>query len=139
MKIMIHLFLYSIFISALIFTGCKNPNQDEQSDTTGPDPALIKCWVNSFEEEGQDNVRIYRPCATHTFPVARYRDTFTLNENGDVEYSVLAENDAHTTQNGKWRYDGKNKKLTIMSPGNELVHEYEVVELGDDILKLRGN
>lgn len=131
--------LYFVILLSVIISGCKNQSNAADDGSSSPDPALIKCWANSFEEETQDNVRIYRPCATHTFPAARYRDTFTIKENGEVEYSVMEADDAHTTANGTWTYDADKKKLSIMSPGKEKVHEYEVVELGEDILKLKGN
>src|SRR5687768_10992828 len=93
------------------------------------DPLFVKCWANSFEEEGQDNIRIYRPCATHTFMAARYRSTFTLKETGEAEYSVLAPNDAHTTAQGVWSYDAKTKKLIFREKNGSIVMDYEVVEI----------
>ena len=121
--------LFSILL--LTSASCKNET------ASAPDPLLLKCWTNAFEEEGQDNTRIFRPCATHTFPVARYRNTFTLKENGEVEYSVLAPNDAHYTENGKWSYDSNSKKLRILNKENGVVSEYVVEELSDDLLKLK--
>lgn len=73
----------------------------------------------------------------HTFPPARYRNTFTLKENGEVEYTVLAPNDAHSTENGKWTYDANTKRLRITNSANVLVVEYEVLELTDDLLRVR--
>ena len=107
---------------------------DHVSNTTAP---LATCWANAFEEEGQDSVQIYRPCATHTFPAARYRNTFTLMENGEVEYSVMADNDAHTTEKGRWTYDAQSKELKILNKQNTLMHEYEVIEMGENLLKVK--
>ncbi len=112
----------------LILTSASNCTSKTAS---APDPLFLKCWTHAFEEDGQDGIQNFRPCATHTLPAARYRNTFTLKENGEVGYSVLAPNDAHTTENGKWTYNVRSKKLNVGST------EYEVVELKDDLLKLR--
>lgn len=120
--------LLSIF---LISAGCHTEG------TSSNDPVFHKCWVNAFEEESQDDIMIFRPCLTHTFPVSRYRNTFTLNENNEVEYSVLAPNDAHTTEEGKWSYDPQTKKLRFVNAENIVVSEYEVLELKEDLLRLR--
>lgn len=132
MKTCYHLIGGLFFLLLLTFAGCKN----EGASTS--DPLFNKCWTNAFEEEGTDNIRIFRPCMTHTFPAARYRNTFTLKENGEVEYSVLAPNDAHTTEAGKWSYDSQTKKLRIMNKENVVVSEYEVLEISEDILKIKG-
>lgn len=114
------------FIFLLTSTGCTIKAGSD------PDPLFLKCWTHAFEEDRQDGVQNFRPCATHTFPAARYRNTFTLKENGEVEYSVLAANDAHTTENGKWAYDAKTKKLMIGST------EYTVIMIQEDLLRLKG-
>ena len=101
------------------------------------DPLLLKCWTHAFEEDTPENGLTFRSCINHTFPAARYRQTFTLQENGVVEYSVLAPNDAHTTENGKWNYNAKSKKLKISNNENAVMHEYEVVELGEDMLRVK--
>jgi hypothetical protein len=121
--------LFILFLFTL--AGCKTDS------ASAPDPVFLKCWTHAFEEESQDGSGIYRPCLTHTFPVARYRNTFTLQENGVVEYSVLAENDAHTTETGKWSYDPKTKKLVITNTANENIASYDVVEIKDDLLRIR--
>ncbi len=122
----IQFFTGVIFIILLTSSGCTIKTSSD------PDPAFLKCWTHAFEEDGQDGVQNFRPCATHTLPAARYRNTFTLKDNGEVEYSVLAPNDAHTTENGKWAYDAKTKKLTIGSK------EYAVIMIQEDLLKLKG-
>lgn len=125
------LFAGLFFILSLSYGSCSTKG------TSGTDPLLLKCWTHGFEEDTQDGNLNFRPCATHTFPAARYRHTFTLKENGEVEYSVLAPNDAHTTEQGKWSYDSKTKKLRITNKDNVVVHEYEVVELNEDLLKVK--
>lgn len=128
-------FLPAVIITILLSSAtCK---KEVTSTPAPPDPLLMKCWTNDFEAEGADNIRIFRSCMNHTFPAARYRNTFTLKENGDVEYSVLAPNDAHTTENGRWTYDANTRKLRITNNENVLVKEYEVVELTDDLLRLK--
>ena len=121
----------AMFIFLLMVIACK------YESGSNPDPLLIKCWTHAFEEEGQDNTQIFRPCATHTFPAARDRNTFTLNDNGDVEYSVLAPNDAHTTEKGKWTYNPKTKKLLILNSDNSVVSEYDVLEVKEDVLRVK--
>ena len=59
-----------------------------------------------------------------------------LHEDGKAEYSVLGENDAHATENGKWVYFADTKILQIRK-GNDVVHEYEVLEVNDDVLRLK--
>lgn len=140
-----------LLLAGSLFITCKNQQKASPDDSTTKvdsglvitedvsntsDP-LITCWANAFEEEGQDSTLIFRPCATHTFPEARYRNTFTLLENGEVEYSVMADNDAHTTERGKWSYDVQTKKLMISNMHNSLVHEFEVIEIGDNVLKVK--
>jgi len=119
------------FILLLSMAGCKSEG------ASSPDPLFNKCWTHAFEEEGENNIRIFRPCATHTFPAARYRNTFTLNASGDVEYSVLAPNDAHTTEEGEWSYNSNTKKLVILNNTNGVVSEYEVLEIKEDVLKVK--
>ena len=120
-----------LFLLSLTSGGCTSENK------SAPDPLMLNCWTNAFEEEGQNNIRIFRPCATHTFPAARYRNTFTLKENGVVEYSVLAPNDAHTIEEGKWSYDPQTKKLRISNNENVPVYDYEVLEINEDLLRLK--
>lgn len=115
-----------LFILSLTSTACKNKSE------AFSDSLFLKCWANAFEEEqSQDNIRIYRPCATHTFPAAHYRHTFTLKEGGVAEYSVLAPNDAHTIATGSWAYHPQPKKLWIANI------EYEVLEITEDLLRLK--
>lgn len=125
------------FFTGLLFILLLTSSRCTSKSGSAPDPLFLKCWTNAFEEEGQDNTRIFRPCATHTFPAARYRNTFTLKENGVVEYSVMAPNDAHTTEEGKWSYNSQTKKLRITNKENAVVHEYEVLEIGEDVLRLK--
>ena len=123
--------LLSLLAVVLAAAGCNSKGHVKT------DPLLAKCWTHAFEEDGPDGSMIFRPCATHTFPAARYRHTFTLNENGEAEYSVLAPNDAHTTEQGKWTYDPDSKKLKISNNENAAVHQYEVLEINEDLLRLK--
>lgn len=140
----IHIRFPAYFILLLVIaTGCQNKTTTDGITTDGTtadaatDPALAKCWANAFEEESDDGSMIFRPCATHTFPAARYRNTFTLQENGTAEYSVMASNDAHTTGKGKWEYDVNTKKLRITGGNDEVIHLYRVEEIMDDVLRVR--
>lgn len=129
-------FLSLVSMLLLSIAGCKDETKSPPADSA-PDPIFLKCWTHAFEEDGQDNIRIFRSCMNHTFPIARYRNTFTLKENWEVEYTTLAPNDAHTTEAGKWTYDSRTKKLRISNKEGGLVKEYEVLEYSDDLLKLK--
>lgn len=119
------------FILFLTSTCCKSTNG------SAADSLFLKCWAHAFEEDGQDGVQNFRPCATHTFPAAHYRQTFTLKDNGDIEYSILAPNDAHTTEQGKWSYDPPTKNLRVSNSQNVVVKEFEVLEIKEDGLKMK--
>lgn len=140
-----------LLLAGLLIISCRNQQKVPDGVTTTPDTIsttpdtvstasdalFLKCWANAFEEQVTDSILIFRPCATHTFPAARYRNTITFNPNGEVEYSVLADNDAHTMEQGKWFYNVQTKKLMIVDKSNALVHGYEVVEIGEDVLKVK--
>ncbi len=128
----IQLFSGLVIILLLSSTSCKT-----EGTASAPDPIFLKCWAHGFEEETPDNSLVFRSCMNHTFPIARYRNTFTLKENGEVDYTVLASNDAHSTEAGKWSYDAKTKKLRISNKENVVVHEYEVLEMSEDMLRLK--
>ena len=142
-------YLY-LLLTGFLIISCKQKESNDDvtskpdSTSTAPDavsttsdPLFLKCWANAFEEQGTDSILIFRPCATHTFPTARYRNTITFNQNGEAEYSELADNDAHTMEQGKWTYDAQRKKLMILNKSNAVVHEYLVVEIGEDVLKVK--
>ncbi len=144
---------YILILSGLLLTlaltssGCKNDgktandqNNETSTDTAkgaAPDPVFFKCWTHAFEQDSVDGTKLFLSCMNHTFPVARYRQSFTLQEDGKVEYTVLADNDAHSTENGTWSYDAGTKKLRISDKGNAVVHEYEVLEVNDDLLRVK--
>ena len=119
------------FFLTVVLVSCKNDSN------TVNETLFTKCWTHAFEEDSQEGILIFRPCHTHTFPAAHYRHTFTLKENEAAEYSVLAPNDAHTTAAGKWSYDPQSKKLRITSQEDAVVNEYEVIEINEDLLRLR--
>jgi len=143
-----YLLILSGFLLSLVLSSsaCKSDgkttNDQNNEATTGkdeaaaPDPMFFKCWTHAFEQDSVDGTKLFLTCINHTFPVARYRQTFTLHEDGKAEYSVLDENDAHTMENGKWSYDANTKKLRI-NKGNDVVHEYEVLEINDDLLRVK--
>ena len=129
-----YLYYFAITLTILVSAcvGCRT------GWNTSLDIPLFQCWSNSFEEESHDSIRIFRPCATYSFPSARYRNTFTLKENGEAEYSVLAPNDAHTMKNGRWLWEQQTRTLKILNKEDEIVSEYVFVWASKDILKLKG-
>lgn len=127
----LHCFTGLFLILLLTTSGC---NSKPGSPSDSP---FLKCWTHAFEEESQDGVQVFRPCATHTFPAARYRQTFTLKDNGNIEYSTIAPNDAHATEQGKWSYDPTTQKLTVSNSQTVVVKEFVVVEIAEDVLKMK--
>lgn len=118
-----------------IFTyfGCKTIQQPNEEY----DALLLNCWKNAYEEETEGDLKIYRPCDYTTFGPSRFRNTFTLHENGTSNYLVLSPYDAHYMSEGKWSYDTETKTLSLKNDNDELVDQYEVIELSANKMVLR--
>ncbi len=94
---------------------------------------LKRTWVHSYEE-GYD---IYRPSDYKKFPPSWFRQTFGLRDGYKCSYLVSAPNDGHYMEEGTWRFDEKKNILTILNRGLEVVTCFEILELKEDILKVK--
>ena len=101
-----------------------------------PEVFLQKSWSRSYEEEISKEIQIYRPSNYKEFPPSRYRQVFEFEANNVCKYLVLAENDGHYMENGKWEYDESTKIIKIFSSTSEILYEFKVVELTNNLLKL---
>lgn len=129
----------TIFVFLLGIIGCNNDKLSKD--------LLIGSWTNSFEEqEPESGILIYRPTEFKEYSPSWYRNTFSLNSDSTCDYLVLAANDGHFFEKGTWNYDEKTNILTITYtqremaphiPKEEVVHKYEIMELGENILKLK--
>jgi hypothetical protein len=102
-----------------------------------PEVFLQKSWSRSYEEEISKEIQIYRPSNYKEFPPSRYREVFEFEANNVCRYLILAENDGHYMENGKWEYNESTKIIKIFNSNSEIKYEFEVVELTNDLLKLR--
>jgi hypothetical protein len=102
-----------------------------------PEVFLQKSWSRSYEEEISKEIQIYRPSNYKEFPPSRYREVFEFEANNVCRYLILAENDGHYKENGKWEYNESTKIIKIFNSNSEIKYEFEVVELTNDLLKLR--
>ncbi len=125
---MTKLLLFALLVSAVSCTVGKEAASDNS--------LMLNCWKHSYEEEIEGGNRIYRPCDYTTFPPSRYRESFTLSENDQSTYSVLAPTDAHYNEEGGWNYDETSQTLTITNADNEMVKKFQVIEMLSDKLVL---
>ncbi len=122
-----------LFVLLVITTSCQKKN-----DIDTIQPALFKnTWIESYEENPSHDIRIYRPDDYKEFPPARFRQVFDFKTHNDCHYLVLAPNDAHYMTEGVWTYENSNRVLTILNPDSEVAHRFEVIELKEDLLKLK--
>lgn len=122
-----------LFAAGVIITGCKNNHNTIQKSL------LEKSWTQSSEESMPGEFEVYRPSDYKELPPSRYRQIFNFRDNDLCEYLVLEANDRHTLKNGSWEFDEKTNILKISNENFEVLYEFEVIELGDDMLKLKTN
>ena len=73
-------------------------------------------WTNSFEEETINHeIEIFRPSNYKEFPKSRYREGLIFAQDSNCSYLVLAPNDGHYFQNGKWSFVNREKKYCTNS------------------------
>ena len=99
--------------------------------------SLKKNWTRSYEEETSNGIQIYRPSEYKEFPPSRYRQVIGFEENNVCRYLVLADNDAHFMEKGKWEYNEKTKIIQIYNSNSEIKYKFEVVEQTNNLLKLK--
>ncbi len=115
------------------FVACKT-NDPVNNDYSA---LLIHCWTHSYEENTSENIEVYRHCDYMNFPASRYRQVYNFKENYECEFLVLAPNDAHYLEKGKWEYDENSKIIKILNFDNLVLKEFEINELTDNLLEIK--
>ena len=123
-----------LFLLVILFS-CKEKSNPVNSDVDYN--YFYKSWTNSYEEQIiNDPTNIFRPSDYKEFPAARYRETLIFNQDNTCSYLVLAPNDRHYFQDGKWNLDDQGKNIiTIFDSTNTVYKKFQITELKQDILK----
>ncbi|OEK04147.1 hypothetical protein [Roseivirga misakiensis] len=115
-----------LFILALM-SSCENEDVTllslEESNIEG-------CWTHAYEEGSGT----YRPCDSQTFAPSRFRQLFNFKPKGEVDYLVLASNDAHYTEAGFWTYDQVSKEISILDDSEHILLSFIITEASEDRL-----
>ncbi len=119
-----------VFASAMMIASCEKNDVIQVS-------SLEKSWTQSYEEKISENIEIYRPSDYKDFSLSRYRQIFNFDDNNVCNYLVLAANDGHYMETGSWEYNDKTNIIKIFSSNFEMLYEFEVVALTDNLLKLK--
>lgn len=95
-------------------------------------------WTRSYEEEtNNDSIKLFRPNDYKEFSISRYREILIFKQDNSCSYLVLAPNDAHYFQSGKWNLINQEKNIiTIFDSTNTIYKNFQITELKQDILKL---
>lgn len=125
------LILLTVLASVMMITGC------EKDDEVNQTSFLKKRWIESFEEKTSEEIEIYRSGAYEDFPPTWYRQAFYFDDNDVCRYSVLAPDDGHYMTTGSWKYDEKTNIIKILNSDSEILYEFEVVGVTNNLLKLR--
>lgn len=120
--------IIGIALAATLFIQC-------QKDGVADLDALKGHWVHAYEEEGPDGYQVYRPREFQDFPASRFRQAFHFKDNHACSFLVLAPNDAHYYQDGHWQYDAAAGIIRV-SDEAFVIHEFRIVELTDELLKI---
>lgn len=127
------LILIPMVLASIIMTiRCDKSKKNELQSVL-----LENSWTQSFEEKAADNIDIFRPTDYKEFPIARYRQIFKFHANNVCDYLVLAENDAHYMDKGKWDYDEITNQIKVFNSESDIIYKFEVVELSADLLQLK--
>ena len=126
-----HKIISIVLIAAFMISGCEKDSDAIQISL------LEKSWTQSYEENISESYIIYRPSDYKDFPPSRYRQVYIFRDNKNCEYLILAPNDAHYMENGNWEYDAKNNIIKVMNSDFIVLYEFEIIELKDDLLKLK--
>ena len=97
---------------------------------------LQQNWTRSREEETPASPHIYRPSDYKTFPAARFREVFQLQEDGVCTFWVLAPNDAHYFTTGIWQFNQKKNILVIEDQSLDIRYRFKVLELSENLLRM---
>lgn len=100
------------------------------------DSMLEKIWTHDTEES-TEQYDLYRPSDYKVFPPSRYRQVFDFKKDGVCAYLFLEPTDGHMMRIGKWNLDEKTNSIKIYDQHAVLLYQFEVVEMSDDLLKLK--
>ena len=128
MKIKTSLLILLLAVISFCKVGCDSNVENEMN-------LLMKTWTHSYEEDVAGKM-VFRPADYTIFAPSRYRKVIQLKKDNVCYYLVLAPNDAHYMEEGKWKYSETEKKLQIRNAINELKFDYKVLRLESDILVL---
>jgi hypothetical protein len=120
---------FSLF---MLLQGSSACNQAKDTPIIDPE-LLLNCWTHVHEEAVEEG-RYFQPCDFSNLPPSRFRATYDFQEGGICVYAVLAPNDAHYSLTGTWEYDAESAHLKIYDDNQELVADFEVLELAADRL-----
>lgn len=122
-----------VLTSIIVTTSCRESKKEFKA------ALLEKSWTQSFEEKTSEGIEIYRPSDYIDFPIARFRQILTFHDNNVCEYLVLAENDAHYKEKGRWEYEGETNSIKVLKSNSEMLYEFVIIALTDNLLKLKPN
>lgn len=138
------LFLLAALSFSAFITECPSKHgsaklvepQSNSLPTDTPADYLSRHWVNSSEEQKQDDkTQIYRPEGFKKFPPSRFRMQYVFHKNGDCEWYYLAPDDNHKFKSGKWRFDPKDENiLEIIKDGT--TESYKIIDLNKNVLRI---
>jgi hypothetical protein len=122
-----------VFILIFIISGCSdNSIVSEQNFNLSN---LYKEWIHAYDEE-TDSVQIYRPSDFKEFQASWFRQVYEFNSDNSCKYLVLSPTDAHYFEDGIWDYTSTNELLKIFDINGNIITEYKIVELNENLLKL---
>ncbi len=123
-----------LFLLVILFS-CKEKSNPVNSEVDYS--YFYKSWTNSNEEQIiNDPTNIFRPNDYKEFPITWYRETLIFNQDNTCSYLVLAPNDGHYFQNGKWNLiDQENNIIAIFDSTDTIYKKFQITELKQDILK----
>lgn len=107
------------------------------STVKNTDTSLLKNdWKHAYEED-KDGISVFRPSISQDFAPSMYRLQLILKDSNEAEYLVLSPVDAHYMESGKWDYDAGTRQLVITDKEGKTVHQYEIVEVTDNLLRVK--
>ncbi len=106
--------------------------QKTQSDLT---PALFGHWIHSFEED-KTAIQTYRP-ASYSFPLARGREGFELQENGNFIFHSIGAADGTKQINGTWKSVDENKIQISFKNAEMAPYTIQLIHVTDSLLTLK--
>lgn len=93
---------------------------------------LAQHWANSYEEEVDPNIRIYRAVDFAQLPASRFRMEYIFRPDYTCDWLYLDPADAHHLRPGTWKAD--QDMLYIDQDGTTV--KYRVLELTPAILRV---